>query len=352
MPFAKPIISADNLVELVGKLSKLAAKNSETFIVTDGNVGRIYSKLLSEIVPPERIITIPAGEESKSFDTVSQIIIRLLDADATRDTLLIAFGGGVVTDIAGFTAAVYKRGVRFVNVPTSLLAMVDAAIGGKNGVDIVTDGPDGRTVRYKNMAGTFKNPDYIIQCQELLETLPESEMKNGEAEMLKTFIIGDAAAYKEAVELFARPSADNPLYYGNLSALVNHAAEIKYEIAEFDFLDTKNRQTLNLGHTFGHAIEELYGCSHGAAVAQGLIIATRLGLKMGLTSKKTCTILERDLKTIGLVPQSFDPEAVMENKEILTLLRNDKKCHEGHINFVFIRSIGNVKVKSIVIDSI
>lgn len=351
MSFANPIITADNLVELVGKLSKLAAKNSETFLITDSNIGKIYSGTISQIVPPERIITIPAGEAAKSMDTVSKIIIRLIDANATRDTLIIAFGGGVVTDIAGFTATVYKRGVRFVNVPTSLLAMVDAAIGGKNGVDIVTDGTDGRTVRYKNMAGTFNRPDSIIQCQALLKTLPESEMKSGEAEMLKTFIIGDAGSYRQAVDLLSKP-AEDPLFDVDLAALINRAAQIKTDIADKDFRDLKGRQILNLGHTFGHAIEESSDCTHGAAVAAGIIIAARLGLKMGITSERTVATLERDFAAIDILPHSFDPEAVMENKEILTLLRNDKKCHEGHINFVFIRSIGNVKVKSIVIDSI
>ncbi|MCI2082819.1 MAG: 3-dehydroquinate synthase [Bacteroidales bacterium] len=381
------IIKAQTIRELEGLLGKTAERHRELFVITDDTVRGLYGEnLLKDTVPPGHVISVPAGENSKSMQTAADILSSLLKAGASRDCFLTGFGGGVVSDLTGFVASIYKRGVKFGLVPTTLLGMVDASIGGKNGVDITastgrckendarndadsnaennkaTDGSDitgnnesktaaaGGTVRYKNMAGTFNRPEFIIQCYPLLNTLPEAEMKSGETEMLKTFIIGDAAAYEETVSLLKAKKANKEQpsdFDSEFAGLINRATEIKVKITDEDPFDENKRHVLNLGHTFGHAIEELFPgrCTHGAAVARGIIMAAALGARMNITPKELATGIELDFEDLGL-PPAFD----IEEEKLTSVLRNDKKYSDGHLDFAFIRALGDVFVKSLVLE--
>ena len=272
---------------------------------------------------------VEASEQQKTLATVERLVAELLALEAGRDTMLVGVGGGIVTDITGFTASVYKRGVPFGLVPTTLLAQVDAAVGGKNGVNFD---------RYKNMVGTFRQPAFVYIDTAFLETLPPRELRCGAAEMLKTFLLADPRAYEEAVALFSGPTPGQVP-----DRLVRRAAEIKLSLVEEDPEDHGVRQLLNLGHTFGHAIEK---CStqyaHGEAVAIGIAMAARLACGQGLLPAETAKRICHDLAACGLPVEPPVPEA-----ELRQAILQDKKRTGGGLRFVLPVAIG----KAILWDS-
>lgn len=263
-----------------------------------------------------------ASEEEKTFATVERLVAELLALEADRSTMLVGVGGGIVTDITGFVAAIYKRGVPFGLVPTTLLAQVDAAIGGKNGVNFD---------RFKNMVGTFREPAFVYIDTDFLKTLPERALRCGAAEMLKTFLLADARAYETAVAVFSGPHpADVP------DTLVRRAGEIKLGIVEQDPEDHGDRQLLNLGHTFGHAIEKCTSqYAHGEAVAIGISMAARLACEKGLLAGETAGRIVRDLAACGLPVEPPVPEA-----ELRAAILQDKKRMGQKLRFVLPVDIG------------
>ena len=263
-----------------------------------------------------------ATEQEKTLTTVERLISQLLELQADRDTFLIGVGGGITTDITGFVAAIYKRGLRFGLVPTTLLAQVDAAIGGKNGVNFD---------RYKNMVGTFRQAEFVYIDTEFLQTLPERELRCGAAEMLKTFLLADAKAYEEAVRVFSGPTPERVPEH-----LVRRAGEIKYALVEQDPEDHGVRQLLNLGHTFGHAIEK---CSsqyeHGEAVAIGIVMAARMACEKGLLQPEEADRIRRDIAACGLPVEPPVPEA-----ELRAAILQDKKRTGDTLKYVLPQTIG------------
>ena len=268
------------------------------------------------------ILWIRASEEEKTLATVEHLIAGLLGLQADRDTLLIGVGGGITTDITGFTASVYKRGVKFGFVPTTLLAQVDAAIGGKNGVNFD---------RYKNMVGTFRQPEFVYIDTDFLQTLPRRTLLCGAAEMLKTFLLADARAYDAAVEHFRNPDAGPVPTW-----MVRRAGEIKCDFVEQDPEDRGVRQLLNLGHTFGHAIEK---CSsqyaHGEAVAIGIVMAADLACREGLLDPETAHRIRTDLQAVGLPVEPPVPEADLQEA-----ILQDKKRQGAALRYVLPKRIG------------
>ena len=268
------------------------------------------------------VIWLHASEGDKTLATVAQVTERLLDLQADRDTMLIGVGGGIVTDITGFVAATYKRGVPFGLVPTTLLAQVDAAIGGKNGVNFD---------RYKNMLGTIRQAAFVYIDTDFLTTLPRRELLCGAAEMIKTFIIADEAAYEETVAVLRGPHPECIPDH-----LVRRAGEIKHQIVAQDPEDYGVRQHLNLGHTFGHAIER---CStqyeHGEAVAVGIVMAARMAVEKGLAEESLAARLRRDLQSVGLPVDPPVPEA-----ELRQAILQDKKRSGTTLRFVLPERIG------------
>ena len=294
----------------------------KVFLVYDRNVSRL-EPLLRDICTGA--MALDASEEGKTMDTVLEICRWLLSEGADRESLLIAAGGGITTDLCGFAASVYKRGIRFGFIPTTLLAQVDAAIGGKNGVNL-----DG----YKNMIGVIREPEFTIVCPALLDTLPLREWRGGAAELLKTFIIDNTDGhYEEAVEA---------LKAGRPADLIPAAARIKERIVSEDLYEKGLRRHLNLGHTFAHAVERLArlsgkDISHGEAVAMGIILAARVSERKGLAESGLEERLRADFAAAGLpVDCPFPPEELAEGME------KDKKAALDKVNFILIRAIGDV----------
>ena len=275
------IIRGETVADVAARLTG----EKEIFIVHDENVAAVAADVAAALGGVKAVFGLKTSEELKTMDTAVWVTERLLEADASRGALVLAIGGGITTDIAGFAASMYKRGIRYANIPTTLLAQVDAAVGGKTGVNLHG---------YKNMLGAFHMPEFTFLTASVLETLPEKELRCGLAEMLKTFIIGDADAYARAVSSgFSAKIQDE---------LIFRAASIKADIVCRDPLEHGERAVLNLGHTFGHAIEHCSegAIAHGEAVGMGIILAARLSEGLGLAEKGLAARLEADFDAVGL----------------------------------------------------
>ena len=319
MALPENIILSANL-----KLLEQRLQGREAYAILDSNV---QEPRLTGLFRPDRIFKIEAGEAAKRMATVEALAARLLDAGADRDALLVGIGGGTTTDLTGLLAALYQRGVACALVPTTLLAQVDAAIGGKNGVNL-----DG----YKNMLGTFRHPEFIYICPPLAEGADD---RGGIAELLKTFLICDPAAYARAVMHFSAPL---PRCAAERLALIRRAVEIKSNIVEEDFLDEGKRHILNLGHTFGHAIEKTTqgAVKHGDAVAMGIILAAETAVRLGEAKPELVAQLRRDFTACELPTESPVPREALAEAVI-----KDKKVREGAIRFVLPVAVGRVIVQ-------
>ncbi len=294
-------------------------------VVTDESVAPHWAgpveAAFAEAGRPAHVIVLPAGESHKHLGTVAGIYDRLLAADLDRNSVVVALGGGVVGDTAGFAAATYLRGVAFVQVPTTLLSMVDASVGGKVGVDL----PQG-----KNLVGAFKQPDLVLVDPDLLASLPAGEFRNGLAEVIKHGIIGDP-------QLFAQLETSGP---ESLESLLARAVRVKIGVVQRDPFERGERAYLNLGHTFGHAFEQVSGYSlpHGQGVALGLAASAELAAARGLCSPEVPARISALLSRVGLPTRlpGFDPAAV------LAAMSSDKKRQAGKLRFVLPHAIGSV----------
>ena len=304
------------------------------FVVCDRNV----EAFARGIAPGRKLLPIEASESSKNMDTVMGICRWLLSEGADRDALVLAVGGGVTTDMAGFAASIYKRGVRYGAVPTTLLSQVDAGIGGKTGVNL-----DG----FKNLLGTIRQPEFTAIFPEVLESLPEREIRSGAAEMLKTFVIKNPArAFERAADFFSGEFRVND----TLVSLIQEAAAIKQAIVDRDEFEGGLRRKLNLGHTWAHAIEwwqtEGPGAgrtdyAHGEAVAIGMVQAARLAEKLGIAQEAGLSPrIAEALAGCGLPTELPCPQ-----EELLPAMLKDKKALDGRINLVLPVRIGKVIVK-------
>lgn len=300
------------------------------------------------------ILRIEATEQSKNMDTVLGICEWLLGCGADRDALVVALGGGITSDMVGFAASIYKRGVRFAYVPTTLLAMVDAAIGGKTGVNFD---------KYKNMIGVIRQPEFTYINSSVLSSLPRRDLLSGAAEMLKTFIIcNENNNYRKACDALSREDIDTK----ELMPLIAAAAGVKAGVVSRDQFESGERRLLNLGHTFAHAIETLcrraaetsgtsctsgteqvtvgkYDITHGEAVAMGIVLAARLAERFSDRAEKgLAAALEADFRSCGLpvdCPFSMD--------EMAPVMAKDKKAEGGIVHFVLPWKIGQVTTEDI-----
>ncbi len=300
--------------------------NGKLFIITDVNVKRLYS----DRFPIAPLYCIEPGEISKNFQTTIDIYRWLLENNADRTSFIVGIGGGVVCDMAGFVASTFMRGVNFGFVATTLLAQVDASVGGKNGIDL-----DG----YKNIIGTFNQPKFVVCDISMLKTLPTIEFANGMAEVVKHALISDKLMFddigKNRVEILA-------LNEGLIEYLVIRSVKIKASIVEADERENGLRRVLNLGHTWGHAVEKLTGIPHGQAVSIGLVFAANLSVEKGLLSIDERDRLENILSNFGL---SINTDA--NPKHIFEVLQKDKKRENEFVHFVIMKGIGSVEVERI-----
>lgn len=326
---ASRVISADS----IQALTPLLEAYPKVFLVYDRNVAWVAQEIAAAC-PPAGMKVLDASEKAKDMATVLDLCSWLLEAGADRSSLLLAVGGGITTDLAGFAACIYRRGIRFAFVPTTLLAQVDAAIGGKTGINFLD---------FKNMLGVIRQPEFTFECAQVLRTLPRRDFLSGAAELLKTFLIDNTGnAYEKTVALLSAP-ADS----ATLQTLIAAAAKVKAGIVSRDEQERGERRCLNLGHTFAHAIEHEarqagLDVTHGEAVAVGILLAARLSEAMGLAPKGLAARLEADWTACGLptgVP--FDPAT------LTAAMTKDKKAEGDTIHFVLLSSIGQVEIRKI-----
>jgi 3-dehydroquinate synthase len=309
-------------------------KYSNLFIIVDSNtnefclpkfLGFIETNLTLEIIEFDN------GEENKNIETCVQIWNVLTELGADRKTLIINLGGGVVTDLGGFVSSTFKRGVDFIHVPTTLLSMVDASVGGKNGIDLGN---------LKNQIGVINTPNMVLIDTQYLETLPQNEMRSGLAEMLKHGLIYDEIYWEQFLDLKVIDFAD-------FDELIYRSVAIKNEIVTQDPTEKNIRKSLNFGHTLGHAIESYFlenknkiTLLHGEAIAVGMILESYISLDKKLISTGEYVLIKKTIKSI------FDDVPFFEDDidPILELLIHDKKNEYGTIQFALIEGIGKIKI--------
>jgi 3-dehydroquinate synthase len=350
VPVALPGRAYDVLIGpgLLAQAGDLIAKQfgaAKVGIVTDSNVATAHLPALEASLKGRVTIAgtaiLPAGESTKCFRELAALSERLLEMKLERGDLVIALGGGVIGDLAGFAAAILRRGIRFVQIPTSLLAQVDSSVGGKTGIN---------TPQGKNLIGAFHQPSLVLADTGLLSTLPPREMRAGYAEVVKYGLLGDAT--------FFRWLEDNaPLMMKNDPAALAHAVrrsvEMKAEIVVRDETETGDRMLLNLGHTFGHALEAYTGYGprllHGEGVAIGTCLAFRLSEALGHCPPQTAARVAAHIKAIGLPTSVADipgasPQDWPDAATMVRLMGQDKKVVGGKLTLILARSIGQAFV--------
>lgn len=328
----------------LGEVGKHLSGYGSIFIIHDRNVGGIVERLG---VQAKGMFPIEATEERKTLATVLEIEEWLLGKGADREAFVLGIGGGITTDLVGFAASVYKRGVRFGFIPTTLLSQVDAAIGGKNGVNLDS---------YKNIIGVIRQPEMTFICPEPLETLPYEQILSGAAELLKTFIINnEGGEYERAVNMLMNihdraleGSAETAVreYSETFRELIAAAAKIKAGVAGKDPNERGERRLLNLGHTFAHAIEKNSGeaVPHGMAVSMGIIMAVRLAESLELVTG-LAERLEADFTACGLPVESpYSIETLAE------AMKKDKKADGAFVYFVLPLGIGHVETRELRVE--
>ena len=348
-------------------LEKCLDSYQHVFAVMDENVAMHsphamqIAQIMNSRHVPGKLVAV--SEETKTMETVMDICEWLLDSGADRNALVLAIGGGITTDIVGFAASIYKRGVRFAYMPTTLLAQVDAGIGGKTGVNLD---------RYKNILGVIRQPEFVYLCPQVLSSLPHKEFIAGAAELLKTFIIEDKGYYDRTVavlndmqkgySILPEESSDDywrdciQAYSQELTELIAAAARVKAGVVSRDQFERGERRKLNLGHTFAHAVETLaqrngYEISHGEAVAMGLVLAARLSDRVFHGDMDSPTTLEAEVRE-NLSDCGLNPDCPFEVEEMADIMVNDKKAEAGKVHFVLMREIGDVTVYDLAVEEV
>jgi 3-dehydroquinate synthase len=307
------------------------ADPSRTILIIDDQVNHFHETRFSGW----RKIIIPGNESSKSVETFQKVADELLQLEADRKTLLVGIGGGVTTDLTGFVASVYMRGIPFAFVPATLLAQVDAAIGGKNGINYG---------KYKNMLGVIRQPEFLLFDYDLLDTLPETELYNGFAEIIKYACICDAGLFHYLEENRNKAlSRDRQV----IAKLVERSAEIKSEIVQQDEFENGKRRLLNFGHTIGHAVEKIEKIAHGQAVAIGMHAAASFSEQLSDLSGEDKQRIKQLIESYHLpVHLQSDPQKIEQ------LFRMDKKREQNFIHFILLEKIGQAVIKPVTLDNI
>ncbi len=315
----------------LGELLRERQLDGPVAVVTESNVGPLYAERAANALRKSgyetSVVRVPAGEAAKNIETVMTIWRGLLQGGLDRRSTVVALGGGVIGDMAGFAAASFMRGIRWVGVPTSLLSMVDASLGGKTGFDL----PEG-----KNLVGAFHPPSLVLADPQLLSTLPEAELRSGLAEVVKHGIISDPG-------LFDLCAAGYESVKENLATIVRRAMAVKIAIIETDPYERGMRAALNLGHTVGHAVELVSGFQlrHGEAIAIGTVVEARLAERLGLAVGGLSEELGVALSDLGL-PTHIPPG--MSQEAIINAMKMDKKKAAGVVKFALPVKVGQVEV--------
>ncbi len=332
-----PIFVGAGLLEQLESLLGGYLKGRSVFLVTDSNLEKLYleraAEKLSAVSHSVHTCVFPAGEASKQLSTIETICREGVRAGLDRKSVFVALGGGVCGDMTGFSAAIYMRGTRFIQLPTTLLAMVDSSVGGKTGVDL----PEG-----KNLIGAFFQPEAVVIDTDFLKTLSARELSCGYAELIKTAVILDGALFdtleKHAYDLLALADAER------VSGAISRCCALKAQVVSADEKESSLRAILNYGHTFGHAIESVTGYSlieHGEGVAIGMCIAAELAVSLGLISNETAARQEALLKAFALpvqIPAGYSAEAIFK------AMGSDKKNSGGRLKLILPEKIGKAGI--------
>ncbi len=321
------ILIGEGIVVGKGLAAALRGRGSSCLVVTDRNVAGLYKKLLP---PKMKTLALPPGEEEKKFSNIERICREAVESGLDRGSQVVALGGGVVGDMAGFAASIYMRGVDYVQVPTTVLAMVDSSVGGKTGVDL----PEG-----KNLVGTFWQPAAVFADTSFIRTLPAREIRCGLAEIIKYGVILDPRLFssleKDMKSLLA---CDLPVY----EKIIARCCQLKADVVEKDEKEGGLRAILNYGHTFGHAVEKVSGfgrLSHGEAVAVGMRMAAKFAVASGMLDP------DEESRQNGLLDTAGLPKSVKASAEkIYSAMFSDKKARAGRLRIVVPRAIGRVEL--------
>lgn len=319
-------------------LEELKCQDRKVCIVTDSNVGMNYADIvknqISKDVKEVYVFTFPFGEVNKNLDTVHNLYEFLIRKAFDRNDILFALGGGVVGDLTGFAASTYLRGIRFIQIPTTLLSMVDSSIGGKTGVDFNS---------YKNMVGAFYMPKCVYMNLDTLHTLKDTEYFSGMGEIIKHGLIKDAIYY-EWLKKNRKDIEDKN--YNVLCSMIKTSCNIKKEVVEKDPKEQGERALLNFGHTIGHAVEKLMGLRllHGECVGIGMVAASYISMERGFISNEEFLDIETTIKAFHLPVRisGLDPE------EILEVVTRDKKMDAGKIKFILLNKVGEAFIDTTV----
>jgi 3-dehydroquinate synthase len=334
---AYDVLIGEGLLERAGALIREATDVRRLIVVTDATVHRLHGAALRRGLGETPVIVVPPGEATKSFSGLERLCDALLEEKVARGDLVVAMGGGVVGDLAGFAASILKRGVDFIQIPTTLLAQVDSSVGGKTAID---------TPRGKNLIGAFHQPTRVLADLDVLKTLPPREVRCGYAEVVKYGLLGDFAFF-EWLETHGAAVLD--LEPPQLAHAVRRSVEMKAEIVAEDEKETGRRALLNLGHTFGHALEAETGFGgellHGEAVAAGTALAFRFSAALGLCDPKEAARVGAHLGARGL-PTGLD--AIFRTRppveRLIDHMFQDKKAQGGGLTFILARRIGETFV--------
>jgi shikimate kinase/3-dehydroquinate synthase len=339
------VVIGDGLLERAGALLAPVLPQKRAFVVTDAAVAPLHLRRLLDGLAATAIeaqaMTVASGEASKGFDTYAAVVDALLEAGVERRTTVIALGGGVVGDLAGFAAATTLRGLPFVQIPTTLLAQVDSSVGGKTGIN---------TKRGKNLVGAFHQPRMVLADTATLATLPPRELRAGYAEIVKAGLIGDRGLFDWCVRHGAEVVAGLPEAQGEA---ILRACAFKAAVVGDDEREEKpsdGRALLNLGHTFGHALEAEYGYDggilHGEAVAVGIGLAFRLSARLGLCAAADAAAVTGHLAAVGLPAELRGLNRRFSAGRLAAHMRRDKKMQDGRLKFVLARGIGDAFTSS------
>jgi 3-dehydroquinate synthase len=300
-------------------------------VITDTVVQELYQNQF----PPGEVITIGTGEGIKNLDTVRDIYHRLVDLKADRATFILGIGGGVVCDICGFVASTYMRGLRVAYIPTTLLAQVDASVGGKNGVNLGG---------YKNLVGVFNQPEFVLCDGRLLKTLPQREILCGMAETIKQAAVADIELLNYLEQNCGRiMKLDDDV----IEKMVYDSVVIKSAIVNRDETERGERRKLNFGHTFGHAIEKCSEYNHGEAVAVGMVIAAALSVEKGLLSTPDALRLKEMLQKFNLPTKAnVQPDALLD------AIERDKKRAGDTLHFIYLKGLGDAIAEEIALSEL
>lgn len=326
-------VKAGSLTSL-GDFVRRVAPAHRYAVITDSNVGPLYGSAAGDslCIDPADVLVIPAGENSKTRGSWGWVTDQLIERGFGRDSALVALGGGVIVDLAGFVAATYMRGIPIVHVPTTLLAMIDASIGGKTGVD---------TQAGKNLVGAFHPPAGVLADPQLLDTLPLRELRTGFAEALKHGAIADRGYFDSVVSAIPRVLYGRGQSGDSLAGVIVGSIEIKSGIVARDEHEGGVRKILNFGHTVGHAIEMLsgYSLAHGEAVAIGMTLESRIAERARIAAEGTAKEIRSALTAAGL---PVERPANLDADRILEVMQADKKVRAGSVQYALPRAIGEM----------